>query len=149
MDVSRVLRTTSPSAAVFVLNRNHIRRDEILGTTASRNYYDGLKPFTGLGVEKLRQLMEEQFIHPAARQGRSPPAAHFLRFMQRWPQVVAHGYAVSRRRKDYRVTIVGIECDLSSVPASDADKLREEFRLFCHGADEYDDEGSRLFAWWD
>lgn len=142
---------TRPAAAPLAcrpLNRNHARRDEILGTALVR-YAGGIKPFSGLDASGLERLIAEAFIDPAARQNHSPTAAEFLRFMRRWPQTTAHGYAVSRRREDYRVSIEGIECRLAAVPACDADRLRAEFELFCRGADEYHATDDTLFAWWD
>src|SRR4051812_33608131 len=120
----------SPNADRMALNRNHARRDEILSTTELR-YSAGIKPFTDLSVHKLRQLLDEGFIHLDCRQNCSPSTQEFLRFMERWPAVRARGYAVSRRREDYRVTLDGIECDLRDIPFNDIDKFQSEFEFFC------------------
>jgi hypothetical protein len=130
------------------LNRNHARRDEILGTAGAR-YSGGIKHFTGLDAARLQQLVDERFLDPQARQNRSPTAEQFLRFLRRWPWVTAHGYAVSRRREDYRVSLEGLACALDGVPPERREQLREEFRQLCGEADEYLDEGNRLWAWWD
>jgi hypothetical protein len=139
---------TEPHDPRAAPNRNHARRDEILGTAHVR-YAGGVKSFAGLPAQALAQLIDEGFVAPHERQNHSPTAAEFLRFLVRWPQARAHGYAVSRRRPDYRVSIEGLECDLRTVPEGAITKLRGEFELLCRGADEYQDDGARLFAWWD
>jgi hypothetical protein len=73
----------------------------------------------------------------------------FLRFLQRWPAATAHGYAVSRRREDYRVSIEGLACDLSRLPEAERERARWEFRVFCQSADDLHDDEERLFSWWD
>jgi hypothetical protein len=141
-------RESTGHAPSWALNRNHARRDELLGTAHVR-YSGGIKPFAGLAVDALAALFAERFVDPACRQNEGPAAGDVLRFIQRWPCVTARGYAVSRRREDYRVSLDGLECDLRRVPAAEREKLRAEFALFCRGADEYSDDAERLFAWWD
>lgn len=131
-----------------VLNRNHARRDELLGTAGVR-YSGGIKHFAGLDASRFALLLAERFLAPDSRVNESPTAAEFLRFMQRWPAVHAHGYAVSRRREDYRVSIEGLECDLRAVPEGARAQLCGEFELFCRHADEYEETPGRLYAWWD
>jgi hypothetical protein len=130
------------------LNRNHARRDEILGTAHTR-YAGGIKPFVGLDAPRLQQLLDERFLEPQARQNLSPTVVEFLRFLERWPWATAHGYAVSRRREDYRVSLEGLSCELSTVPPEKQAQLREEFHQFCRGADECIDEEGLLWSWWD
>jgi hypothetical protein len=129
-------------------NRNHLRRDEILGTIGTR-YSAGVKLFVGLDARGLQQLLHEGFIDPEARQNGGPRAREYLRFMQRWPVARAHGYAVTRRREDYRVVLEGLECDLRGMPAGHTDQLRSEFELFSRRADEYHADDGWLRATWD
>ena len=68
----------------------------------------------------------------------------FLDFMRKHPAAVAHGYAVSPDRDDYRITIEGLR-----VPRNDATwDLEQAFEEFCQSADELMTNGE-LYSWWD
>jgi hypothetical protein len=55
------------------LNRNHARRDELLGTAAQR-YAGGIKTFHGLDAARLERLIAERFVDPTARVNVAPSA---------------------------------------------------------------------------
>jgi hypothetical protein len=95
-------------------------------------------------VTTLERLFVERFIDPDDAQNEAPSAKQFLGFMQKHPNVIAHGYAVSPTREDYRITIDGL-----SVQASYATReLKFAFVGFAKEADELELENG-LWAWWD
>jgi hypothetical protein len=128
------------------LNSDYQRRDALLGlnVTWSPDNVDDALAVESIPLAVLETLLAEQFIRPADRQNASPTAGQFLEFMRKHPVVVAHGYAISRDRPDYRVTIEGLY-----VPAEDVTpELRQAFSDLCHNADELMTEGD-LYSWWD
>lgn len=147
---------------IFRPNMDQIIRDSIV-TEASFKAHDAarfegsadnLRHFSNLFAYQLRGLLEEGFIDPLETQNGSPTVAEFLAFMERWPQVTCHGYAVGTERSDYRVTIEGLDCmhDIT-------DDLFEAFKGFLDGASCGAGEEiavrpgrwdrGRLYCWWD
>jgi hypothetical protein len=128
------------------LNRDHQRRDELLGLniTWSKDNVDEAISIESIPLPVLEELLKGQFIHPEDRQNASPTARQFLEFMRKYPVAVAHGYAISPERSDYRITIEGLR-----VPAKDVTpELRQSFSDLCRDADELTTDGD-LYSWWD
>lgn len=130
------------------LNPDYKRRDEILGFSMEPVPWDralgGIRAFENLRLEGLEALFEESFIDPEDAQNSAPPAQVFLEFMRQHPEALAHGYAVSPQRDDYRVTIEGLRVPNEHVTRD----LLADFVYLCKDADdlylEYD-----LYSWWD
>lgn len=129
-------------------NRDSARRAEIIGI-ADGTGFGGVKGFKGLSVEALNALVAEGFVDVEERQNSSPSVGEFLAFMREWPEVKAHGYVVSPDRDDYRVSLEGVECDLTVVAENRRDALRQAFCTAFHLADEFVASTNTLFAWWD
>jgi hypothetical protein len=132
---------------VAELNRNHQERDRLLfGRVVQwgEEGLGGIEHFRGVGVDTLLALVARNYADPADSQNESPTLGEFIRFMEKYPQVTAHGYAVSPQRADYRVTVEGLEY-AGPVGA----ELRREFEAMNAGADEYVCEGGQLFCWYD
>ena len=129
----------------FAFNKDYQKRDKILGfKTDWKTATGGIAYFESLTIEQLDELLLNRFIDPGEYQNESPTTKDFYQFMSKFPMVVAHGYATSPDREDYRVTIEGLfarEADVN-------DALKKEFHTFCHEADEYEDAGD-LYSWWD
>jgi len=126
------------------LSSNQARRDEILGIDSDDTYLGGTAEYYGLTIDKLNQLLEENFIDPYERQNDSPTVDEFREFLRDCPEVTAFGYAVHKRRDDYRVSIEGVEF---TGPVSMVTML--EFVKLCRYADEFECTQTRLRAWWD
>ena len=126
------------------LNSDQVRRDEILGIDYHSDYLGGTESFVGLTIDELNQLLRENFIDPYDRQNDSPTVDEFREFLTDHPEVTAHGYAVDKKRNDYRVSIEGIEF---TGPVSIGTML--DFVKLCRYADEFECTQNRLRAWWD
>lgn len=126
------------------LNRDTIRRAEILGIAPITPYAAGIIPFEWLALEDLETLFEGKFIDPEDRQNEAPTAGEFLEFMRKHPHVFAHGYAASPERSDYRITIEGLMAHKAYLTP----QAFEEFIIFCRHADELE-LGDHLRSWWD
>lgn len=114
-------------------------------------YDGGMVRFEGLDAKRLAKLIAKGFADPAGRQNDSPTAARFLEFMKREPRARAHGYVVSPRRADCRVSVEGLTLTFQSTDTPEERKaIARAFDEFCHGADELgaEDDGS-LRSWWD
>jgi hypothetical protein len=133
---------------VETLNRDYTQRDGIIFDNEVDWQMDavgGVKRFENLDRENLQRLVDHGFVDPNQQFNGCPSAQYFLDFMGRWPMVMAHGYAVSPRRPDYRVDVEGLEF---RGPISDA--LRAAFVLAFRDADDLDaDSKDRLFCWYD
>ena len=131
----------------FLFNPNYIRRDELLDIESrfwddEENDDDIVE--VEIPLEALELLFAEKFIDPHSRQNYSPSAHEFLQFMRKYPNVVAHGYAVSPYRDDYRISIEGLMVEPEDVTPA----LRADFELLCQNADVLDLQGE-LYSWWD
>ena len=129
----------------FVPNLDYKLRDEILKIdfdweTEPHNVIH----FNHIDVVKIEILFLNRYLNPASAQNESPFAREFFEFMCQYPQTLAHGYAVSPLRKDYRITLEGIYVPEEKVN----ENLKRDFLKFCQKADELAMEGS-LYAWWD
>jgi hypothetical protein len=133
---------------MFHCNPNYRRRDELLGLHdriwEDEHGMDSAIDIDAISLATLEALVREGFIDPDACQKYSPTTTQFLMFMRRHPAVVAHGYAVSPYRDDYRVSIEGL-----LVLPEDLDfELQADFEKFCWKADELK-LGRCLYSWWD
>jgi hypothetical protein len=135
----------------FPFNRDFERRNAMLQPFLSTE-----GPFAELGVaanifyfrdvpaEVVARLLAERFMDPDQRQNASPSSAEFLAFMQRHPGVLAHGYATSIEREDYRVSIEGV-----SYTGAASDELRRDAVRLFGSADECRVDGAGLYVWYD
>jgi len=141
-DVLVILSDTTTS---FTFNKDYKKRDELLGIQP--NWTDqsgGLEYVETITIDQLEKLLTERFINPNEYQNESPTTRKFYEFMNTFPVVTAHGYAISPERDDYRVTIEGLYVNESYVTS----ELKTKFRELCKDADEYYDQGE-LYSWWD
>ncbi|MCA9523205.1 MAG: hypothetical protein KC609_19650 [Myxococcales bacterium] len=132
----------------LALNQDDTRRREILGIVERERDDGGIMHFEDLTFDELTQLLEEQFIDPEARQNEAPSTLEFYEFMEQWPEVTAHGYAVSIDRDDYRIHLEGLYCDLDEVDEERRDELKEAFEELCGEATQYEVDEQSLYAWW-
>lgn len=129
----------------FVMNTDVGRRDKVLGINVDWDgHVGGIVRLDRIGVTTLETLFRERFVDPNDSQDEAPSASELLAFMQKHPEVLAHGYAVSPDREDYRVTIDGLSVQSSFATA----ELKLAFLEFCKDADELDLKNG-LRAWWD
>lgn len=105
----------------------------------------GTRHFRLMPIDDVNKLVDLKYLELEERQNESPTTETFIKFMTKWKKydVTAHGYAVSKKRDDKRVTIEGLEVH-SSKARKDPVFVREWF-LFNRFADELDENRS----WWD
>ena len=101
--------------------------------------------FTSLPLDKLELLVEKNFIDLEDCQNSSPSVREFLDFMRKYPGVCAHGYTISHKRSDYRVSLEGLIYDGI---VSDNQMLKDFVNL-CHKADDFSVGDHILYSWWD
>lgn len=104
--------------------------------------YGGVRHFSELTAEELKELVDKDFIDLEECQNCSPTTQDFMEFLEEHPEFTAHGYAVSPERSDYRITLEGIKSEVEP----DMDIL-EAFIEFCRFADDFSIHP--LYAWWD
>ena len=127
------------------MNKNIKERDEILfGEYKPDAYrYGGIRYFSRLDVSTLKRLIDANYIELDECQNYSPTTEDFCNFMETHPEFTDHGYAISDKRDDYRITIEGIESDEK---CKDPETV-EEFIALCRFADEFN--LNTPYAWWD
>ena len=59
----------------------------------------------------MKILLDEKFANPADSQNAAPSIGEIYDFMQRYPKFKAHGYAVTKDRFDYRISIEGVTAE--------------------------------------
>jgi len=131
---------------LFNLNMNYQERDKIIfGKVLD---WDAKIPpsgsFTDLSAADLQLLLDKNFIEADETQNFSPSTEDFLDFMKRYPRTTAHGYAISPKRDDYRVTLEGVEIP---GPCS-GDEIVAFSNAYGH-ADDFRVGEDSCFAWWD
>ncbi len=135
------------AALRFRPNPDRARRDELLGFS-ELPARGSVEAFCELDARSLRALLDEGFVDATRRHHDSPTPRDFAAFMERWPQVRAHGFIDQPVREDARIVIEGLECDLDHVASMVRDALREEFSWFCGDAAEFFDEADYVYSWW-
>lgn len=116
-------------------------------------YGKGVEPpadisyFRYMSVETARQLIQEGFLDPEERHGRSPCAGEMLSFCEReaGAQWYLHGFVVSPERADSRVVLEGIGSDVPLDPTQ-----RARFSQAFQDADILEiEEDKGCYCWYD
>jgi hypothetical protein len=131
----------------LALNQDFARRAQLLGLDPADDS-GGIVKFDPIDLPTMRTLVEERFTTMDMRQNDAPCTADFLQFMEQWPEVKAHGYAVVPSRADYRVTFEGLHCELDTVDDERREPLREAFAALCESANDLETDGDVLSSWW-
>jgi len=129
------------------LNRRSFKtRDRILfGEEVDwKKSIGGIRGFKGLTIEQLEELEKARFLDTSDRQNDAPSIKEFVMFMRKYPRFTAHGYATSPHRKDYRVSLEGLELRGEYDAGTKADFLE-----LCRKANDLIIEGNRLYCWYD
>jgi len=128
------------------MNTDIKARDSLIfGMYEPLKYLGGIRRFHGMDTDTLGSLMDLGFADPDEKQNASPTAARMHAFMRRHPGYTAHGYAVDLTRKDYRVTIEGLEKDTGYASAGE---LEDFIHLFRH-ADAFEAGSTGMYCWFD
>ncbi len=133
-----------PVDADFEFNMNVAERDRLLGLPDGADASGDITRFDEVDAATLEKLLRGRWADPRDRQNAAPSIAEVFRFMKRWPQVRACGYAVSSKRDDYRVSLEGVFVESGGVSR----ELRSEFLKLAEDADELTTDRG-LSAWWD
>ena len=105
-----------------------------------------IRYYNQLGLDSLRALQGKSLLNLSERQNNSPTIEQFVKFMEKYPCVKAHGYVVTRFRADTGVTIEGLVTPSGSATR----ELKNAFKTFCKGADELSENyKGNLRSWWD
>ena len=130
---------------MFNLNKNVQQRDEIIfGKYEPSSYMGGICRFEKLNLATLKQLVEHNFLCLDERQNCCPSVEEILHFMEKYPDYTTHGYAVSIERRDYRVSLEGVEKNSS---ASSKQEKSDFIKLFKYADEIYTKD--KMFCWFD
>jgi hypothetical protein len=130
---------------IRILNKDYKTRDQLIfGDENENDWLGGVRSFDSLSVKQLKNLIQNNFIDLEDRQNSSPTVEDFFNFMKEHPEVKAHGYAVSHKRDDYRVSLEGL-----SFKGNINHNLLLDFVDLCRDADEFVADENELYAWWD
>lgn len=133
-----------------VTNMNDKRRHEIIeecGGTIRDGWSDSkgydIKYYEGLTAAGLDTLIKERFADNNECQNCCPCIKEINKFLHEHPNFTAHGYIVTPRRPDYRVSIEGVEgkdCNAKDI---------EDFIDLFGDADDLTVEGGVCYCWFD
>ena len=119
------------------MNKDWTRRDSLIFGSATSDSYD-IKSFDKMPPALLRQLVDEGFADLEEAQNSAPSIGEFLEATELYPEMTFHGYVVTPRREDYRVSIEGFNAPYNDAIVNDY-----------HGADEFEVYNGWVRAWWD
>lgn len=109
---------------------------------AKEGKYD-TRHYTNLDAETLEKMIELGFADPEDKQNEAPTIAEFLEWMKENPSYKAHGYVVTIKRDDYRLSVEGVDgC------GKDLEEI-QRFREMFQDADEFDIYRDYQRAWYD
>ena len=126
------------------LNKNDKERQRILGIEGNDYSMGGTTRIRELTLAQLDELLEKNFADPEDAQNNAPTFQEIRDFIAAHPDFVAHGYAVSPERYDYRVSLEGIKLDRKPTE----EELRDFVNFFRY-ADEFECEEDGCYAWYD
>lgn len=95
------------------LNKKNVnQRDLILFDEpyTEEHYCGGCRRFDGVNYDDCVELLNLGVIDPEDQQNEAPPVEDIVKFLKNHPNFKAHGYAISPKRDDYRVSFEGVEC---------------------------------------
>lgn len=128
-------------------NADYKKRNQIIfgdDDVEGETWLGGTRRFEALYLPQLRELVDNDFIDLEGTQNCSPSAEYFLEFLEKYPKATAHGYAVSHKRDDYRVSLEGVQ-----FRGRVSKKMLMDFVYLCRHADEFHAGDGELYAWWD
>ena len=130
---------------MFNMNGDVETRDRFLFGEYNKEAYEcgGVREFSGISLKDIDFLMENNFLDPEDSPGVFPTAKDIRDFIAKNPEYSAFGYAVSPERRDYGITLNGIERKDGKI--TDINELKT-FVEFARDADEFDMDG---YACWD
>lgn len=129
----------------FNYNKDWEKRDKLIFGEANIEKYKwgGIYHFEKMDVDTLKALLDEKFADPEGQQNCAPCIKDIYDFMVDHPNFVAHGYAVSPERDDYRVSIEGVD---GTYVEKDMETIKDFTDLFRY-ADEFSLDD--LWCWFD
>jgi|GEM_PF-1059790 hypothetical protein len=134
----------------FTHNSDYENRDAIIFGKPLKweDIRGGAYSFSELTLQKLEELVNQGFALITARHNDSPYVGEFLTFARnqadRGFNFHFHGYVISPKREDYRISIDGISFHGHCTP-----ELISEFEKFIGIPDDKYIKPDYLFAWWD
>ena len=125
------------------MNMNDKRRHEIVGLDFSDEKYD-LKRIDNITADKLQILIDEKFADPTDCQNSAPSIADILEFLKANKGFSAHGYIITPKRNDYRVSLEGVD-KRGDISVEDRQAFTDMFRM----ADEFTCDSNSCHCWYD
>ena len=129
------------------LNKSNVnQRDLVLFYEPydEKKYYGGIRHFDAISYADCQELCKLDVLNPDGRQNCAPPAKEIMEFLRLHPNFRAHGYAVSPKRDDYRVSLEGVECG----PGYSLNDVWDLFRILKY-PDEYSVTEDGILCWFD
>src|SRR5580700_11123712 len=121
-----------------------VSRNKILEPYFAGPEIHGVRYFDKLPLKQLEELIKSDFVEMEAWNSCPGVADAFLPFMKRHPAFTAHGYAVSFKRQDTRITIEGLE---KTEPLTNSEII--DFANSFTNADEVHFTKTYAYCWYD
>lgn len=132
----------------LALNQDVERRADLLGLQGDSRT-GAYVSYQELDVERFERLLDERFMSGDEQQNLAPAVIDFFSFLQSFPEVRAHGYAIGPSRADYRVSVAGLSCALRDVVDPDRRAvIRDAFSELCKEANHLEMTDDYLHSWW-
>jgi hypothetical protein len=123
------------------MNCNAEGRDVYLGIDSTKGG-GGVVHFDAMTYEQAQHCLDKGWMDPEYTQNDSPTNAEMVEFVKKNPAFVLHGYVVSTKRDDVRISIEGVRAAKKTTA-----KQRGAFVDMFRCADEFQLDPPR--AWYD
>ena len=107
-------------------------------------YVGGIRRFEGVSYDDCQELYRLCVLDPTDRQNSAPCVKDIVEFLRAHPNFRAHGYAVSPKREDYRVSFEGVSCNKNYT----LEDVWDFFDLFTY-PDELRIDKDGIYCWFD
>jgi len=135
---------------IFNLNVDYKKRDKIMFKRKIdwKKQAGSIKRFR-IDFSQLEQLISNNFIDLNMNQNDSPTVEIFYKFLCKYPQLKAVGYAVSPYRNDYRVSIDRITGNFEQWNEDIKKQLIYNLKTVFKDADEFKVDEKEVWVWYD
>ena len=119
-----------------MLNRDYKKRDKIIfGAYEPYKYSGDIRRFQRLDLNKMEELVANNFVDLSDAQNLAPTAGTFYSFLKKYPFYYVGGYVVSPNRSDYRISFDELERGVHVSNLIDPEE-DSDFNSFAENADE-------------
>ena len=135
---------------MYNLNMDYKGRDKIIfGSEIDWKNQTGTAKRFSISFSQLKDLIHNDYIDLSHNTNESPTFEIFYKFLCKYPQLNVNGWAKSPYRRDYSVSIYGIEGNIEQWNEDLKKQLKEDLKAIFKNADEFIVSEKEVWVWYD